>query len=439
MSYSGGLSGIITDFSQVSDTGITNAEKFLTPAQLSLVTGIASAPRLTDLFQDAQRDGLVPGSVPGDPAGYPLWTKVNDSIGRSVAPTGQLTFSDSIRLYPQLTGLIVGRELYAITSGAPDDVRDRYASPSALMTLVTERASQQGSFQTSIALPDDVSNADAAPYLQWVAHYLDKTFASLPDAIAQERDSLVYMVLAYARQNALARGSTTLGVVGGSGVNIVVPTELIHYQVELPDGTMYVVMDDVTMDPANRYVYQWNGPRWRQMETTGGFFERNGKTTCVGVVKGTGSWYVNRVFGLVPPGDSCDATPDNFNGPWDLVTPDITAALTYQGGAPVVVVSQPTGPTTVPVIAPPPVRLTPPVVAPSVGGSGGDPFAQDPSALVPHPTDPSGMATPTVPPASPSPYVATTQVLPVNPATVPTGVLLLAAGVLAFLATRRGK
>ena len=71
---------------------------------------------------------------------------------------------------------------------------------------------------------------------------------------------------------------------------------------------------DGTGEPANRYGNQWNGTNRRPMEATGGFYERNGKTTCVGIVKGTGSWYIARVFGQIQPGDSCDATPDNFTG-----------------------------------------------------------------------------------------------------------------------------
>ncbi len=392
-----GLAGIITDWSQVSDAGLEHAKTFLPAAQLQQVLAIASAPRYTGPDTIAQRDNLLQGQQPGGQ----LWSLVHDAIGVVTPKSGGISFADAIVQYPQLTGLLVAFDLSGITSGAPADIQAEYSTPDALMTLATTRASQQGRFQTSVALPDSISAAAAAPYLQYVAKYLNEHFAETPTAIAGERDALVYMVLSYARQAAMSHGTTTLDVVGASGDRIVVATELIHAIVRLPDGTVYVVMDDVTGDPANRYVYQdVSKVKPQAFGPNGGAYERNGVTTCVDIVKGTGPWYTARVFGLVAPGSSCDATPDDFTGPWDLIPKDVTDALTYQSGAPVRVVppaQQVTNiPTvsTVPATTPPPVlyqspTAPPPAPATAPGGSGGSAPATTPPLYQPPVTVPA--------------------------------------------------
>lgn len=407
-----GLAGIITDWSQVSDAGLAHAETFLPPAQLQQVLQIASAPRYTGPDTIAQRDNLLQGQQPGGQ----LWSLVHEAIGVVTPKSGGISFADAIVQYPQLTGMLVAFELSGITSGAPPDIQAEYSTPDALMALATTRASQQGRFQTSVALPDNISAAAAGPYLQAVAKYLNEHFAETPTAIAGERDALVYMVLSYARQAAMSHGTTTLDVVGASGDRIVVATELIHTIVRCPDGTVYVVMDDVTGDPANRYVYQdVSKVKPQAFGPNGGAYERNGVTTCVDIVKGTGPWYTARVFGLVAPGSSCDATPDNFTGPWDLIPKDVTDALTYQGGGPVRVVppaqqvtNVPT-PTTItsapdlprPVLYQSP-TAPPPAPGASPGGSGGSTPGASSSPLYQPPATVPTSSAPTMQTAAPN-------------------------------------
>lgn len=445
----GGLSGIITDYSQVSDAGLAHALSYLSPSQASYVQSVGGAMRLSDPQQLAMADGLIQQGQ----AGMPLWSLVHESIGAPSAGTSQgnahLSFADVIRQYPQLTALLVAREAWAAPQGAPADIQQEYSTPDAVLSLITTRASQQGRFQTSVALPDDISAADAAPYLQAVTHYLNALYAEIPGDVAAERDNTVSLALSLARQVAMSRGTTTFpGLVGGSGLPIEVATELIHYHVELPDGTMYVVMDDVTGDPANRYVYQWLGPNWKPMEATGGWYERNGKSYCVGIVKGTGSWYTARVFGQIAPGDSCDATPDNFTGPWDLITPDISAALTYQSGDPVKVVPPAQQVTVTPAVTPytqgpttPPASPSPttspiPSPASSPGGSGGGGQVAPVETVVPY-TGPSPVL---LQPSPNDPVVVSTLPAPAPAAPgMSSGVLLLLGAGAIFLATRKGK
>lgn len=76
------------------------------------------------------------------------------------------------------------------------------------------------------------------------------------------------------------------------------------------------------------------------------------------------------------------------------------------------------------------------------GGSVGGEHADDPTdatALVPSATDPSGSALPSAAPVPPPPFTSLQQVVPVSPSSVSPAVLLLAAGVLAYLASgKRG-
>lgn len=92
-------------------------------------------------------------------------------------------------------------------------------------------------------------------------------------------------------------------------------------------------------------------------------------------------------------------------------------------------------------------QSTPDAAGGSVGGAGGtlqppthtdDPT--DPTALVPDAHDPSGSALPSAAPVPPAPFTPLLQqVVPVNPSTMSPAALLLAAGVLVYLATgKRG-
>lgn len=75
----------------------------------------------------------------------------------------------------------------------------------------------------------------------------------------------------------------------------------------------------------------------------------------------------------------------------------------------------------------------PPVTASPSGGDVDD----DPTALVPSAHDPSGSTVPGLAPTPPAPYTPSQQVAMVNPASVSPAMLLVAAGVLAYLASQK--
>ena len=205
--------------------------------------------------------------------------------------------------------------------------------------------------------PVTAPDAMIARYNAAVAQYAPTIVQQVANSVAAQTDPAYQQGIAVdlARQAATARGVTTLG----NGV--AVPTEYIAKNFVCHDGTAYALVND----PGGVRVYQWLTSAWvppaygpgggSQLTTTG-------QRVCTLLTPGTGSWYTNRVFGAVAPGDSCDATPANFTGPWDLITPDIAAALTYQDGSPVHVV--PAAQQVVPIATPQPVLYQSPTAPP---------------------------------------------------------------------------
>lgn len=322
----------ITDWSQVSDAGLVHAESFLPASDVAHWKAVIYNPRLPDPFQQAVAAKLVPNTQ----AGSDLFQLVYHSPGvLDPAPAGRMSFLQAIRQYPQLAGLSEARALYASTDGAPDDVVAMFHNKAALLSIAHNPNAISGVFESGLGLPIGITAGDAALYLQWVDTYLGQIFDSIPTLTGQERNNYAAAIVPLARQAALAHGATTLGEPPFQW-----PTSLVHYRVTLPDGVEFAVLDDVTGDPANRSVVKWFGPSYRPAQYASQI-ERDGATICTGAVKGTGNWYEAGAFGLMGHGDSCDTTPDGFNGDYSLITADIAAALSYQNGAPVVLVQTP--------------------------------------------------------------------------------------------------
>lgn len=398
MTYSTGLGSALTDLSQVDATDYAHLLEQLTPSQRQVIDAGSVLVYLADPFAMIAQDGLGSRSDA-------------DAIHQAVA-SGSVAFAEAITAHPTLAAFWAS--WLALNGWKDMPGLDPNLVLQGLLTGHTD------SYYSGLELPAGLPASVVTPYRDAVQHYFSLLLQDYRDRVANTTNrqaQSTWTALQYARQAALARGSVTLG----NGVTVA--QSLIAEQVELPDGTMFVVVDDVTGDPAHRVVYTWHGPHWQPLQATGGWYEGSSGPVCQGVVPGTGSWYVARVLGQVAPGSSCDATPIGFAGPWDLLTPAMAQDLTYQSGAAM--------------------QVIPAAQQPSGGGTGGggsgDVFANDPTVLVAHSSDPSGTAQQPVPPVPPAPF---TQMIADGVVLPPGGIgpmALVGVGALVFLLLKRGR
>lgn len=251
-----------------------------------------TADQKPDPFAIAVATGILPNTT----AGRAQFDAMNGTYGGNQFG-GNL--ANAIVSQPALAALLV---VWQAINGNDNSMPGAHVDWTTLLSIITNYAARSAVFSNGLELPASVSMTAAAPYLDAVEQLFPIVLEDFAqnDAGAGGRYAEAALLAQY--QAALAAGATTLGPYGA------VPTSLVAQgPVQLPDGNVYAVVNDISGDPSLSYVSWWkNASRYVPGVGVGHYADE-----C-GIAPGTGDWYMLGSIGATCPAPPAGWVSDGF-------------------------------------------------------------------------------------------------------------------------------